>query len=237
MTTAAKPTFNPARGGTGRTESDLGALSKQYSSRDLPSHTKLKYRQEGQGTSSEVKARDFKRELEEKERAARDKKTLTGINNNNNAKTATLKEIASSSSSTGKRQKTEPTPFAILDADDPTINDDDDEEEEDESNDEEEDDLEMELNKIKKEREAERSKMEEERKAEEERVRIENIIKGNPLLTADKAPGEFRVKRRWDDDVVFKNCAREDDIKKPRQYINDTLRSDFHKKFMDKYIK
>ena len=88
MTTAAKPTFNPARGGTGRTESDLGALSKQYSSRDLPSHTKLKYRQEGQGTSGEMKTKDFKRELEEKERAIRDKKNL-GINNN--AKTAALK--------------------------------------------------------------------------------------------------------------------------------------------------
>ena len=44
MTTAAKPTYAPARGGTGKSENDLGALSKQYSSRDLPAHTKLKYR-------------------------------------------------------------------------------------------------------------------------------------------------------------------------------------------------
>lgn len=44
MTTAARPTFEPARGGTGKGENDLSALSKQYSSRDLPSHTKLKYR-------------------------------------------------------------------------------------------------------------------------------------------------------------------------------------------------
>lgn len=44
MTTAARPTFEPARGGTGRGENDLSALSVQYSSRDLPSHTKLKYR-------------------------------------------------------------------------------------------------------------------------------------------------------------------------------------------------
>ena len=44
MTTAARPTFEPARGGTGKGEKDLSALSKQYSSRDLPSHTKLKYR-------------------------------------------------------------------------------------------------------------------------------------------------------------------------------------------------
>ena len=44
MTTAARPTFEPARGGQGRGEKDLSAISKQYSSRDLPSHTKLKYR-------------------------------------------------------------------------------------------------------------------------------------------------------------------------------------------------
>ena len=41
MTTAARATFESARGSKG---SDLAALSKQYSSRDLPSHTKLKMR-------------------------------------------------------------------------------------------------------------------------------------------------------------------------------------------------
>lgn len=44
MTTAARPTFDTARGGSGKGEKDLSALSKQYSSRDLPGHTKLKYR-------------------------------------------------------------------------------------------------------------------------------------------------------------------------------------------------
>ena len=44
MTTAARPTFEPARGGRGKGEGDLSALSKQYSSRDLPSHNKLKSR-------------------------------------------------------------------------------------------------------------------------------------------------------------------------------------------------
>uniref|UniRef100_A0A671KLT5 CWC15 spliceosome associated protein homolog n=1 Tax=Sinocyclocheilus anshuiensis TaxID=1608454 RepID=A0A671KLT5_9TELE len=43
MTTAARPTFEPARGGRGKGEGDLSALSKQYSSRDLPGHTKIKY--------------------------------------------------------------------------------------------------------------------------------------------------------------------------------------------------
>lgn len=44
MTSAARQALEPARGGTGRGEKDLSSLSKQYSSRDLPGHTKLKYR-------------------------------------------------------------------------------------------------------------------------------------------------------------------------------------------------
>uniref|UniRef100_A0A3P9QDY9 CWC15 spliceosome associated protein homolog n=1 Tax=Poecilia reticulata TaxID=8081 RepID=A0A3P9QDY9_POERE len=74
MTTAARPTFEPARGGRGKGEGDLSALSKQYSSRDLPGHTKIKYRQPTQDAPEEVRARDFRRELEERERvASRDK--------------------------------------------------------------------------------------------------------------------------------------------------------------------
>lgn len=44
MSTAARPTFDGAKGGQGRGEKDLSAISRQYSSRDLPGHTKLKYR-------------------------------------------------------------------------------------------------------------------------------------------------------------------------------------------------
>ena len=75
MTTAARPTFEPARGGRGKGEGDLSAMSKQYSSRDLPSHTKLKHRQSGQGTADENRERDFRKELEEKEKQAKEKKT------------------------------------------------------------------------------------------------------------------------------------------------------------------
>ncbi|KAF6332845.1 CWC15 spliceosome associated protein-like protein [Rhinolophus ferrumequinum] len=82
---------------------------------------------------------------------------------------------------------------------------------------------------------------EQEQKAEEERIRMENILSGNPLLnlTGPSQPqANFKVKRRWDDDVVFKNCAKGvDDQKKDKRFVNDTLRSEFHKKFMEKYIK
>ncbi|KAI8982660.1 Cwf15/Cwc15 cell cycle control protein-domain-containing protein [Pilobolus umbonatus] len=52
MTTAARPTFDPARG------NDNQAPSFQYSARDLNSHTKLKFRQPGQGTADEIGNRD-----------------------------------------------------------------------------------------------------------------------------------------------------------------------------------
>lgn len=67
MTTAHRPTFDPARGGTGRNEGDLSKLSQQYSSRDMPSHTKLKYRQKGQAHPDEVSSRDLRGEVESRE--------------------------------------------------------------------------------------------------------------------------------------------------------------------------
>lgn len=213
MTTAARPTYEPARGGKSKGEGgDLSALSKQYSSRDLPGHTRLKYRQEGQGTSDEVRGRDFRRELEDRERTVREKRDRNR-------------------DSGSKRPRLEQIPAANLDADDPI--DDDDEED---SSDDEDDTAELlaELNKIKKERIREKAKLEAEKKVEDERIRTEIILKGNPLLNQDK-PVEFKVKRRWDDDVVFKNCAKGDE--KKSLFINDTLRSEFHRKFMEKYVK
>lgn len=68
---------------------------------------------------------------------------------------------------------------------------------------------------------------------------MENIISGNPLLnyTAQPSRSDMKVRRRWDDDVVFKNCARSEPKKKHEVFINDSLRSEFHRKFMDKYVK
>jgi protein CWC15 len=44
------------------------------------------------------------------------------------------------------------------------------------------------------------------------------------------------VLHRWDDDVVFKNQAR-GETKTPKRFINDTIRSDFHRKFLHRYMK
>ncbi|CAH1117775.1 unnamed protein product [Phaedon cochleariae] len=215
MTTAARPTFEPARGGTGRNEKDLSAISRQYSSRDLPGHTKLKYREHGQGTVDETRSRDFRKELEEREREKRH-----GVRGSDHS----------------KRLKLDQVPAASLDADDPL-----DEEDSDSSDDDDDTEaLLAELNRIKKERAIEQAKKEVERRQEEERIRMENILSGNPLLTHYSSGGgkiDHKVKRRWDDDVVFKNCAKSQPEKKPNVFINDSLRSEFHKKFMEKYVK
>ncbi|XP_028129256.1 protein CWC15 homolog [Diabrotica virgifera virgifera] len=215
MTTAARPTFEPARGGQGRNEKDLSAISRQYSSRDLPGHTKLKYREHGQGTVDENRTRDFRKELDDREK---DKRS-TGRGGDH-----------------AKRLKIDQVPAASLDADDPL-------EEDDSDSDDDNDDTEAllaELNKIKQERAHEMAKKEVEKRHEEERIRMENILSGNPLLvhySSGSNKTDHKVKRRWDDDVVFKNCAKSEPQKEANVFINDSLRSEFHKKFMEKYVK
>jgi len=114
MTTAARPTFDPARGGSGARERDLSAMSKQYSSRDLPSHTSLKSRERGQNDPEELKTRDFRRELEERERAAaRERESGPSKRESSSGGGSS---VAIGSSSLAKKSRLEP---ANLDADDP----------------------------------------------------------------------------------------------------------------------
>ena len=66
------------------------------------------------------------------------------------------------------------------------------------------------------------------------------ILSGNPLLKekySDTGKTDMKIKKRWDDDVVFKNCSRAEPDAKETNFINDSLRNEFHKRFMDKYIK
>jgi len=250
MTTAARPTFDPARGGTGRGEKDLSALSKQYSSRDLPGHTKLKYREQGQSTTDELRQRDFRKELEDREGGKPSTAASTSVSASALASGASTPSSSSKQIQPAVRRAVEATAVpakkakldlitaANLDQDDPVDNDT-------SSDDSDSDDdtaaLLAELNKIKRERAQESAKKEQDQKQEEERIRLENILSGNPLLNYSagaKAGGSnLKVKRRWDDDVVFKNCARSEPDKKGSAFVNDSLRSEFHRKFMEKYIK
>ena len=99
-----------------------------------------------------------------------------------------------------------------------------------------------ELERIKSER-AEEARLKAEAEASEAFERQhDELATGNPLLdlatggAGASAGGDFRTKRRWDDDVVFRNQAR-DEPKVGKRFITDTIRSDVHKRLLNKYIK
>ena len=68
MSQAHRPTWNPTQG------RETKAGSHQISKLSLASHTKLKFRQPGQGSSSDVARRDLRGELAAAERVAQEKK-------------------------------------------------------------------------------------------------------------------------------------------------------------------
>merc|ERR1712216_1067650 len=96
----------------------------------------------------------------------------------------------------------------------------------------------FELHRIKMEREEEMRRKTKEEAREREAVRWQEVLQGNVLrnVASEKNDKLHRVKRRWDVDVVFKNQGYTDPIVE-RRFINDTVRSDFHKRFMERYIK
>ena len=59
---------------------------------------------------------------------------------------------------------------------------------------------------------------------------------GGGAAAAGGGDASFMLKRRWDDDVVFRNQARSEP-KQQRRFINDTIRNDFHRRFLDRYMK
>jgi len=249
MSTAHRPTWDPAQA------KDTKSGSRQYSARDVPSQTKLKFRQPGQSSSSDVLRKDLRAELLAAEAEARDKK-----------RKAEGKPIEGPSSSmaiedskegvvddeANKRRKVLQDALE-LDKDDEDDEDKDDDDDSDEEQDEDDTaELLRELEKIKRERAAEKERQEKEQNAQSAIDREEEIAMGNPLLNLAAALGQqpqaggagvsattgaFSVKRRWDDDLIFKNQAVNANDKQSGQFVNDLLRTEFHKKFMAKFIK
>jgi protein CWC15 len=107
-------------------------------------------------------------------------------------------------------------------------------ESEDDDDEDDEEELQAELEKIKAERAAAQAKREVAEKEMQEETARGRAMKANPLNTIEE--NSSKVKRRWNDDVVFRNQARDEPEQKKR-FINDTIRSDFHRSFLHKYIK
>ncbi|KAI5119822.1 hypothetical protein M0805_004757 [Coniferiporia weirii] len=258
MSTAHRPTWDPAQA------KEVKGGSRQYSARDVASHTKLKFRQPGQTSTSEVVKRDLRAELLAAEHAARDKKRKAeGKPPLEDFEAPTSAIAAIEDDEANKRRKLLQDALE-LDRDDDSEDERNEEkgdgeekseksgadDDDDEDSDEEEDDtaeLLRELAKIKRERAEEKERLEREQNASEQKAREEEIATANPLLNLvaalgqqtgvnTTAPGSFSVKRRWDDDLIFKNQAV--NTEKPSgQFVNDLLRTEFHRKFMAKFIK
>ena len=234
MTTAHRPTFDPARG----KESLRGPA---YHQRLQPAHTLLKVRQPGQGGSAEAEVRDLRAELLAAEAAhfAKTKGNPATEHTSPGSPRSAKRELEAPTGEDGEEDQDAKRRRILeetrdLDAD--SDHEEDDESEDDEDDDDEEDEtaaLMKELEKIKRERAEQKAREEAENAAKEQDQREEEIAYGNPLLN----PQAFNVKRRWDDDVVFKNQARGTEQKKGKEFVNDLLRSDFHKKFMSKYVR
>lgn len=197
-------------------------------------------RQSGQNASDDVKSKDFRRELEDRERDSErgSRGPSSSYSSSKRGSSSSASSSRSETPSVTKKSRLElpSTELNEADADRDEVIDDSSSSSEESDDEDDTSELLAELNRIKKERAAEEAKKEAERKAHEDRIRMENILSGNPLIGAN-AKTDFKVKRRWDDDVVFKNCARNEPDKSKPSFINDTLRSEFHKKFMEKYVK
>ncbi|KAF4553397.1 Pre-mRNA-splicing factor cwc15-like protein [Elsinoe fawcettii] len=250
MTTAHRPTFDPARGKD-------AARGPAYHQRLLPAHKTLKFRQAAQGTVDETSRRDLRAELLRKEKRYYAEKTGREYTSDEE-EAVPQKAITDTDASEprGRKRSLDDTNAGVGEEEEEsyeakkarvlaeTRDEDASSSGEDSSSSEEESDdedneaaLMAELARIKKERAEAAAKEAAEKAKVEEEQREKDIAYGNPLLNPKSE--EYGVKRRWDDDVVFKNQARGqgEREKRGKEFVNDLLRSDFHKRFMSRYVR
>eukprot|EP00889_Picochlorum_renovo_P002357 jgi/Picre1/29387/NNA_004775.t1 len=185
----------------------------------------MKYRQTGQGTLKELLEKDTRKELEEREQKHFSKMSREEFMSERENDLKLLE-------SPGEIQEERPFLALEQDADEEDVS----ESDSDTSDDDEEAELLAELERIKQERAEEAAKAAAAEAAAEEKRLREEVSTGNPLLEEKLAShSDFRIKRRWDDDVVFRNQASKEPVQK-RRFINDTIRNDFHRRFLDRYM-
>eukprot|EP00741_Cyanophora_paradoxa_P020629 tig00021281_g19912.t1 len=242
MTTAHRPTFNSAIGHEDQGANKLYGGTKKTSARDQPGHLTLKTRQTGQNTKGDLSERDLRTELEERERKAVEKKEREREDRKRAEKVIESERERGRLLIEGKEGGSKPRNIDADDEDEeptrPADDKDDSDKEDDADDDDEEAELLRELERIKRERAEETARKEMERKIKEAKEKEAAVMTGNPLLQSalNDAPVSFGIKKRWDEDVVFKNQARMEPTTKKQRFINDTVRNDFHRRFLAKYV-
>lgn len=265
MTTAHRPTYNPSRGSNNQGGNLLYNPSQQYSSKDLPGNLTLKKRHMGQGSVRDVNKKDFKKELLERENKTKNKRSdlVSSIYNDSefdDSKVDITSDILHELNIPAKKQRLDSISQVSeiplksnnnITADRVFIQDKDDEFSEEEhskkseksvneksdSNEDEDEDSEEELyreyEKIKRMREEEKRQKEiesSEKIKQQNSENPENSLGMNPLLN-----NTYSLKKKWFEDTVFKNQSK-NEPKVKKRFINDTVRSDFHRKFLAKSI-
>jgi len=220
---SGRPTWTPASGNA-FVSNARGMASKQYSSRDLPGFTKLKERQQGQNTSEEIKKRDLKKELKNREKKLKSKTDGAEVKDTEAMPIIQPPLIKQENTEEPKEFKVDPN----LDADDSDSNSTSSSSGSDKDDAAEEAELMRELEKIKKEREEEQKR----KQLIEQEERNKIIMESNPLMTTQDAT----IKKKWYEETIFRHQTKNEPVIKKR-FINDTTRNDFHKKFLDRYIK
>jgi Cwf15/Cwc15 cell cycle control protein. len=260
MTTAHRPTWKAAVGKSNEGGwSAGGAPSARRSALSLPSHTKLKTRKDQEIITKEreeilKKSLQKLREMEGKalgprimdekvEEEGRRKLLMATADVDDEELKKKYDDADDDEEGAGHKNITRDQWSDVeeiinddSDLDDSDLDDDSDSDEESDDEDEEAA-LQAELAKIRAEREAAKAKEEAAIAAKEQSEMEEAALIGNPLLNSDLDLGASgKMKRRWNDDVVFRNQARGEPEQKKR-FINDTVRNDFHKRFLNKFIR
>lgn len=192
MTTAHRPTFDPARGKD-------SLRGPGYHQRLLPAHKTLKFRQATQGTTDEHSARDLRAELLRAERRHFAKKEGRELSPEQEEEKVTLaiegskgqkRSLEDGADGEGEQDEEdyEAKRTRVLeetrdvDADSDDASEEDSDSSDDESDDDDEAELMRELAKIKAERAEQAAREAAEQAAKEEEQQMRDIATGNPLL-------------------------------------------------------
>lgn len=249
MTTAHRPTWKAAVGKANEGGWTAGgAISTQRSALDAPAHTTLKLRAQPVNKKQALKESLLALEEAEKTSNAHNKKLPPRPLNPALEERAQQRLLTQTADVDIAQMKAKYNDSDIdddggggdssseeSDLDDSDSSDDDDNGNDSDSDDEDEEAaLQAELAKIR----AERQEAQEKKAAvEEEQALEESALLGNPLLaTTSLGSATGQTKRRWNEDVVFRNQAK-NEPKLKKRFINDTIRNDFHKRFLNKFIR
>jgi protein CWC15 len=245
MTTAHRPTWKAAVGKSSEGGWSAGGTNATgVSHLDLAAHTKLKIRQGSQVVDRKKALRESLFKLEQAEQKAGIGKRPISEIVEAEGRLKLLKQTAEvDDEAITKKYDDDDADGGASGSDLDKSDDDDDgddidassgESDDDDDSDDDEAALQAELAKIRAERETAANKKQEEEAAVEESKMEEAAVLGNPLLAGDGASG--KLKRKWNDDVVFRNQAKGEPAIQKR-FINDTVRNDFHKRFLNKFIR